>query len=39
MFTMNPTRVSRSLYRSTIPIVVYGTSWCAASQMVRRYLD
>jgi mycoredoxin len=21
------------------PIVVYGTSWCAASQMVRRYLD
>ncbi len=23
----------------TPPIVVYGTSWCAASQMVRRYLD
>ncbi len=21
------------------PIVVYGTAWCAASQMVRRYLD
>jgi mycoredoxin len=21
------------------PIVVYGTSWCAATQMVRRYLD
>jgi mycoredoxin len=21
------------------PIVVYGTGWCAASQMVRRYLD
>ncbi|HZU78129.1 MAG TPA: glutaredoxin family protein [Dehalococcoidia bacterium] len=21
------------------PVVVYGTSWCAASQMVRRYLD
>ena len=22
-----------------IPIVVYGTHWCAATQMVRRYLD
>ena len=22
-----------------IPVVVYGTSWCAQSQMVRRYLD
>ena len=22
-----------------IPIVVYGTRWCAASQMVRRYLE
>ena len=21
------------------PVVVYGTRWCAASQMVRRYLD
>ena len=21
------------------PIVVYGTRWCAATQMVRRYLD
>jgi mycoredoxin len=21
------------------PVVVYGTSWCAATQMVRRYLD
>jgi mycoredoxin len=21
------------------PVVVYGTSWCAQSQMVRRYLD
>jgi mycoredoxin len=20
-------------------VIVYGTSWCAASQMVRRYLD
>ncbi len=22
-----------------VPIVVYGTRWCAATQMVRRYLD
>ncbi len=22
-----------------LPVVVYGTRWCAASQMVRRYLD
>lgn len=21
------------------PVVVYGTMWCAASQLVRRYLD
>ncbi len=24
---------------SGAPVVVYGTSWCAASQMVRRHLD
>lgn len=23
----------------TAPVVVYGTRWCAASQMVRRHLD
>lgn len=23
----------------TVPVVVYGTRWCAATQMVRRYLD
>ncbi len=22
-----------------VPVEVYGTSWCAATQMVRRYLD
>jgi mycoredoxin len=22
-----------------IPVVVYGTRWCAATQMVRRYLE
>lgn len=24
---------------ASAPVVVYGTRWCAASQMVRRYLD
>lgn len=24
---------------SPLPIEVYGTNWCAATQMVRRYLD
>ncbi len=38
MFTM-PTRTRRSGTRSTVPVVVYGTDWCAATQMVRRYLD
>ena len=22
-----------------IPVIVYGTRWCAATQLVRRYLD
>ena len=22
-----------------MPVIVYGTSWCAATQLVRRYLD
>jgi mycoredoxin len=39
MFTTRPTRTYGSRYRSGVPVVVYGTSWCAASQMVRRYLD
>ncbi len=38
MFTM-PTHAHRSSTRSTAPVVVYGTNWCAATQMVRRYLD
>lgn len=38
MFRMGPTHTyARS--RSIPPVVVYGTGWCAASQMVRRYLD
>ena len=32
-----PYRCRASMYAP--PIVVYGTGWCAASQMVRRYLD
>ncbi len=24
---------------TTAPVVVYGTQWCAATMMVRRYLD
>ena len=39
MVTMQPTRTYRSTRQSRIPVVVYGTSWCAASQRVRRYLD
>jgi mycoredoxin len=39
MFTRQLRPAYRSPSRSTIPIVAYGTSWCAASQMVRRYLD
>jgi mycoredoxin len=39
MFTMQPTHTRRSSGQSTAPVVVYGTSWCAHSQKVRRYLD
>ncbi len=38
MFTM-PTRTRGSQNHTTTGVVVYGTSWCAATQMVRRYLD
>ena len=39
--------ISRSSYSpygrhyapADIPIVVYGTHWCAATQIVRRYLE
>ena len=30
---------SRRLAPSAVPIVVYGTRWCAQTQQVRRYLD
>ena len=39
MFSTHPTRTLRSTERPTVPVVVYGTSWCAASQRLRRYLD
>ncbi|HEX5840060.1 MAG TPA: glutaredoxin family protein [Anaerolineales bacterium] len=39
MFTRQPARTYGPAYRSNVPVVVYGTGWCAASQMVRRYLD
>jgi mycoredoxin len=39
MFTMQPARTRQSSERSTVPVVVYGTSWCAQTQKVRRYLD
>ncbi len=29
----------RSMAPPAVPIVVYGTQWCAATQMVRRYLQ
>ncbi len=32
---VRPTRTDEE----TAPVVVYGTTWCAATQMVRRYLD
>ena len=39
MFTLQPTRTHAARNQSSVPVVVYGTSWCAASQMLRRYLD
>ncbi|WP_052343988.1 glutaredoxin family protein [Kallotenue papyrolyticum] len=29
----------RRLAPPDIPVIVYGTRWCAATQMVRRYLE
>ena len=29
----------RRLAPPRIPVVIYGTRWCAQSQMVRRYLE
>ena len=38
MISATPTRRS-SWSTATAPVVVYGTAWCAASQMVRRHLQ
>ncbi len=34
-----PARRPGSTGRAQAPVTVYGTRWCAATQMVRRYLD
>ncbi len=39
MFTTHRASTDRQTRRSDVPVVVYGTSWCANSQRVRRYLD
>ena len=38
MFRTSPGR-QEIADQGTAPVVVYGTQWCAATQMVRRYLD
>ena len=37
--TYTPASVRRSRRAPTAPVTVYGTRWCAMSQMVRRHLD
>jgi mycoredoxin len=37
--TYTPSSVTRSRRVRTAPVTVYGTRWCAMSQMVRRHLD
>ncbi len=39
MFNVHPTRTRQPSGQSDVPVVVYGTNWCAQSQKVRRYLD
>ena len=39
MSTLRPTYTYRPRSRSSVPVVIYGTGWCAASQIVRRHLD
>ncbi len=33
------TDLRSSTRNSALPVEVYGTNWCAATQMVRRFLD
>ena len=37
--TYAPSSVTPSRRARTAPVTVYGTRWCAMSQMVRRHLD
>ena len=37
--TYPPSSVTRSRRPRTAAVTVYGTRWCAMSQMVRRHLD
>jgi mycoredoxin len=30
---------SRRFASSDVPVIVYGTRWCAATQMIRRHLE
>jgi mycoredoxin len=39
MGTYPPSAVTRLHRARTGPVTVYGTRWCAMSQMVRRHLD
>src|SRR5512140_1940775 len=39
MFNTQPAHVHRSADRAETPITVFGTTWCADTQRVRRYLD
>ncbi len=39
MFRHDPYSTTETEQRTDVPIEVYGTRWCAETQMVRRYLD
>lgn len=39
MLAVKPSFPYRPAVSSVPPIVVYGTSWCAKTMMVRRYLE
>ncbi len=39
MFSRQPYSTEQPTRTTDMPIEVYGTRWCAQTQMVRRYLD
>ncbi len=39
MFSRQPDSAEQPTRSAGMPIEVYGTKWCAATQMMRRYLD